>query len=405
MHIAIVGPVFTADIGRLLGVHAAGLPEGCPGAPLLTTLIEELLRRGHRVTVVTLSWGMTLDWQQPVRAQHNNLEVVYAPMRRRAWRPNGWLPGRIVDLYAFERRGMRQAILDAAPDVVHAHWSYEFAWAAQSTGLPVVITCHDSPLLVARMSLLARPTRSLYRWLKAGMAWHVLRRAQCITAVSPYLQQAVSSLCKRTVFVVPNPLPPVVCDDSIVRTRQLDPDAPIIAMVANGWDKRKNPQPALRAFASLRTTQPAAQLRLYGTDFGSGEVAECWAHQHGIAEGMQFVGRLPYREVLEQVASADMLVHPSLEETFGMSIVEAMAMGVPVIGGMHSGAVPWVVGQGGILLDVRSAAAIEQAMRSLITSPEHYQAVAMTALSRAREHFTVGKVVDAYELIYGRVVG
>ena len=403
LHICIVGPIATADIGHLLDGETTGLPVGYSGAPLMATLIAELLRRGHQVTAITLSGGMALDWRQPARAKGHNLEMVYVPMRRRAWRPNGWLLGRIFDLYAFERRGLQYAIEQAKPDVVHAHWSYEFAWAAQRTGLPAVITCHDSPFLVARMYSQSRPTRSVYRWLKAGMAWHVLRHAQHVTAVSPYMQAEAQALCKCPVTVVPNPLPNLVRDKAIDHFRQPDPYSPVLAMVANGWSKIKNPEPALQAFTRLRIRKPGARLKMYGTDYGPGEQAERWAHQKGIAEGMEFIGRVPYGQLLDELAVADILVHPSLEETFGMSIAEAMAQGVPVIGGEGSGAVPWVVGEGGILVDVTSATAIEQAMLDLLDSGERYRVFVETAQKRARSYFKAERVAEAYEEIYLKI--
>lgn len=405
MKIAIAGPIATADVRHLLDGETTGLPAGYSGAPLLVTLVTELLRRGHQVTAVTLSGGMPLDWRQTVRAQGANLDVVYVPMRRRAWQPNGWLPGRIVDLYAFERRGLQHAIKQATPDVVHAHWSYEFAWAAQRTGLPSVITCHDSPFLVARMTSQSRPTRSLYRWLRAGMAWHVLRHAPHVTAVSPYMQAEAQALCKCPVAVVPNPLPHFVCDKAIDSSRQPDPARPVLAMVANGWSKIKNPEPALRAFARLRIRKPGARLRMYGSDFGPGEHAERWARQNGLAEGMEFIGYVPYARLLDEMPAADVLVHPALEETFGMSLAEAMALGIPVIGGIDSGAVPWVVDRGGILIDVTSAAAIEQAMLDLLDTPERYRGFAEAARARVRDHFTPAKVADAYEAIYRGIAG
>ncbi len=405
LHIAIVGPIATEDIRPLLEGEVTGLPVGYSGAPLLVTLIAELLRRGHRITAVTLSGGMALDWRQSVHAKGANLEVVYVPMRRRAWQPNGWRPGRVVDLYAFERRGLQHAIEQAVPDVVHAHWSYEFAWAAQRSGLPTLITCHDSPFVVARMYSQSRPTRSFYRWLRAGMAWHVLRRAPHVSAVSPYLQTEVQSLCRQPVSVVPNPLPPVLFGKPDQPDRQPDSLPPLLAMVVNGWSKLKNPEPALRAFAALRARKPGARLRIFGADFGPGERAEQWARQNGMTDGLEFVGCVPYSRLLDELAAADVLVHPSLEEAFGMSIAEAMALGVPVIGGERSGAVPWVVGEGGILTDVTSAKSIEQAMLDLLDSPVRYQAAAEAARARVRDHFTADKVAGAYETIYRQLYG
>lgn len=405
MHIAIAGPIATADIRHLLDGDISHLPVGYSGAPLLVTLIAELLGRGHRVTAITLSWGMPLDWRQPVHSKHGNLDMVYVPMRRRAWQPNGWRPGRIVDLYAFERRGLQHAIKQAAPGVVHAHWSYEFAWAAQRSGLPTLITCHDSPFVVARMYSRAKPTQSAYRWLRVGMAWHVLRYAKYVTAVSPYLQDEVRPLCKYEVSVIPNPLPPGLCAKAGHAVRQPDADAPVLAMVANGWDKRKNPQPALLAFARLRARKRSARFKLYGADFGPGETAEQWARQHGIAEGMEFIGRVPYARLLDELAASDVLVHSSLEETFGMSVAEAMALGIPVVGGERSGAVPWVVGEGGVLTDVTSPAAIEQAMLELLEMPERYRVAALAARERTCDRFAVSRVVDAYETFYRKVTG
>lgn len=404
MHVAIVGPIATADIAHLLNGKTAGLPSGYSGAPLLVTLIAELLDRGHRVTAITLSWGMELDSRHPVRVTHGGLEMIYVPMRRRAWQPNGWRPGRIVDLYAFERRGLQRALEQAAPDVVHAHWSYEFAWAAQRSGLPTLVTCHDSPLVVARMYSRAKPTQSLYRWLRAAMAWHVLRQARHVSAVSPYLREEIAPLCSVPVAVVPNPLPRGLGDGCAQRAAP-EAHAPLLAMVANGWGRLKNPQPALQAFARLRKRKTGARLRLYGADFGPGEQAERWARQAGIEAGMDFIGRVPYRELLQGIGDADVLVHPSLEETFGMSVAEAMALGVPVVGGVNSGAVPWVVGEGGILTDVNSDEAIERAVLALIDDPVRYRAAATAAWSRAHSQFSAAKVVEAYEDLYRQTSG
>lgn len=237
------------------------------------------------------------------------------------------------------------------------------------------------------------------------MAWHVLRHASHVTAVSPYMQAQAQPLCRCPISVVPNPLPHSVCDKPINLSRQPDPHSPVLAMVANGWSRLKNPETALQAFARLRIRKPGARFKMYGADFGPGERAERWVRQNVIAEGMEFIGRVPYGRLLDELAAADVLVHPSLEETFGMSIAEAMALGVPVIGGARSGAVPWVVGGGGILTDVTSATAIEQAMFDLVDAPQRYCTFAAAAQARARDHFTAAKVADAYEAIYRQVAG
>lgn len=88
-----------------------------------------------------------------------------------------------------------------------------------------------------------------------------------------------------------------------------------------------------------------------------------------------------------------------------MSVAEAMALGVPVIGGSRSGAVPWVIGGGGLLADVTSPQAICEAMLGLLVEPAVYARCRETALERSRKIFSAEIVVNQYEQIYRDVVG
>ncbi len=395
MHIGIVGPIATADITHLIQGDVTGLPVGYEGAPLLATLITELLRLGHRVSAFTLSGDMPLSGGVVV-AQGKNFSLSYIPKRSHAWRPNGFRLGRILDLYAFEREKLQRAIAQVAPEVVHAHWSYEFALAALQTGLPHVVTCHDSPYRVAKFYSRAKLTQRWYRWLRVLMARKVLRQAHCVTAVSSYMRDEVQSMTQVPIQVVPNPVDSFA--QALGKARKT-PATPRFAMVCNGWQARKNPQPAMIAFARFRERHPEAELHLYGNDFGVGQTAEIWSKQEGIADGMVFHGALPHKHLLEALSNADLLLHPALEETFGMSIAEAMVMGLPVVAGESSGAVPWVVGDGGALCDVRQENAICQAIEQVLI-PENYARFSIAARERVESMFTASAVAATYLLAY-----
>jgi hypothetical protein len=206
MHIGIIGPIATADVAHLLEGDMRGLPNGYAGSPLLATLIRELLSRGHRVTAFTLSSDMGLASSTAVIAHGPNFCLHYCAMRPRAWRANGPHSGRILDLYRVEINALCAQIVQAQPDVVHAHWAYEFALAALAAKVPHVVTCHDSPYTIARLTSTSRPTRSLYRWLRVVMAHRVLNRAKFVTAVSPYMKAKVQWLTQADITVVPNPV-------------------------------------------------------------------------------------------------------------------------------------------------------------------------------------------------------
>jgi L-malate glycosyltransferase len=394
LHIGIAGPIASADLAQLLDDPAGTLPRGYAGAPLIGTLIGELLRRGHRVSAFTLSSDLALDEPAAVMARGPRLTLYCCPMRPRAWPFNGRRPGRIVDLYAFERRGLERAIAMAQPDVVHAHWAYEFAWAAQRSALPLVVTCHDSPFLIARFQRDLR--RGAYRWLRAGMAWHVLRRAHNVTTVSPYMVGQIQSLCRAPVSVVPNP----ITERAFARPRTARAGRRQVLMVANGWDVRKNGEVALRAFARLAAQLPDARLRVFGHDHGEGEAAHRWWIGSGLAGQVDFVGVAPHDQVLREMSESDVFMHTSLEESFGAVLAEALAAGLPVVAGRASGAVPWVVGDAGRLVDVTRPDAVAQALHGLLLEPAEADRLGQIGRARVRALFGVDRVAVAYEREY-----
>lgn len=390
MKIGIAGHIATDSIAPFLVGDTAGLPRGYYGAPLLGTLIGALLERGHNIVAYTTSSDMPHGAR--VSVQGERFKITYCAARPRAFRYSGGHWGRAADAFKHERTVLSQAMREDAPDLVHAHWSYEFALATIESGLPHLITCHDAPQVVLRYS------PDLYRLVRYFMARRVLNRANYLTAVSPYLQQMLTAYARVPIDVVPNPLPPHSQQLADAR-RQYDPARPRIAMVLNGWGARKNPQPALRAFAVLRRAVPGAELSILGSDYGPSGPAESWAKAEGLADGVHFIGPQSYSALLAKLAESDLLLHPAREETFGMSIAEAMSLGVPVIGGQASGAVPWVMGAGGLAVDVTSADAMAAAMIRLLADPEALRRHAQAARSRA-EDFGATQVAAAYEAHY-----
>lgn len=394
MLLAIAGPIATADMAPLLDDGPQGLPRGHAGAPFLATLIAELVRRGHEVCAVTMSGDLPLREDAVRVARGPSLALHYVPMRPKAWPPNGRRPGRIVDLFRFERRGLEQALRAARPDVVHAHWSYEYAWAALRTGLPHVVTCHDAPFAVARYF------RGLklggYRWLRAAMAWHVLRHAQRVTTVSPYMVGQIQPLARVPVGLVPNP----IAESAFTQRRARLPGRQRVMMVCNGWNALKNGEVALRAFAKLAERLPEAELLACGSGFGPDEEAARWWRQQRLGGRVRFLGAIGHGQVLTGMAFSDVLLHPSLEESFGAVVAEAMAVGLPVVGGACSGAVPWVVGAGGCLVDVSSVDRLAEAMAVLLAEPARADLLGAAGQARARALFGADTVAAAYELEY-----
>lgn len=105
----------------------------------------------------------------------------------------------------------------------------------------------------------------------------------------------------------------------------------------------------------------------------------------------------------------DLLLHPALEESFGVVVAEAMALGLGVVAGAASGAVPWVVGPvdaksgcaAGVLTDVRDASSIASALAEAFDNRCAVRSAIAVRQTHAR--FSSKAVVDLYAAEYARV--
>lgn len=400
MRIGIAGPLAVSDIAHLLdpGSH---LPAGeMRGASLLVALIEALLEMGHEVSAFTTEPSLLPNADSVVVATGPRFRVHFVPMRRYGFRWDRMRCGRMLDLFRMERQALVRAMRTDRPDVIHAHWTYEYAWAALDSGLPTIVTCHDAPWTILKLM------PNLYRVGRLLMAIKVLRRAEHLTAVSPYLLPELSRLSRRPIDIVENPLPSRLIAGGTARQLPGPAGAPMrVAMVINGWSSRKNAAVGMEALFAARKALPSISIDLIGPDFGPGEAAYSWAQRRGMDHAFHFCGPLPYAEVQRRLSVTDLLVHPALEESFGMTIAEAMALGIPVVAGRTSGAVPWVMGEGtaGLLVDVTSSTEIMQAILTLLQTPELYSRCSVAGRTRALSHFSARSVADRYVTHYEAV--
>jgi glycosyltransferase involved in cell wall biosynthesis len=173
-----------------------------------------------------------------------------------------------------------------------------------------------------------------------------------------------------------------------------------------GWDPRKNPEPLLTAFAELVRRHPDCRLHLIGRGFEPGGPAAKWATGRGFSAGVLYLGHLSHADVLLQLREhTDAFVHPTLEESFGSSILEAMSQRVPVIAGADSGAVPWILddGRAGMMVDVTSPESLRSGMETMMTDTVLRERLARDGYERAFSKFTLATVADQYLSLLGDV--
>jgi len=400
LHIGLAAPIATEHVTELLTGETSNLPQGYTGAPFTGALIAEFLKQGHKISAFTTDASLYPDIGV-VKVGGPNFDLYICPERPRAWRFNQSRVGRALDGFGFERQVLAETIKSAQPDIIHAHWTYEFALAAIKTNIPHLITCHDDPAVILRFN--PYPFRAI-RYL---MARQVYRKGQCFSTVSDYMVSQVRRYTKTPLTVVPNPLADFVLASG--REREV-PVTRRIGLICNGWEARKNAKPALQAFAKIRAGQPGFELHLFGHGFGEQQAAQQWCLEQGLADGMVFHGSTPHKQLIAQLNQLDLLLHPSLEESFGVVIAEAMALGLPIVAGRHSGAAPWVVGFEensediccAVLTDVSDPAAIASAIEKVFDP--YYSARSAAGYARARQQFAPDVIANAYMALYQRIL-
>lgn len=386
MNIGIAGPV-ALDIILDQKFSHNNLP-GTFSFPPLSHYICACQEAGHTVHVFTLG-----DVTSTCVFRNSDLTVTVSPMRKH---------GRMRDFCRSERICLAEVMAASSCDIIHANWTYEFALAAQASGKPYLVTAHDAPFAILPYM------RPLGYWTAhAFMSLPVLWRCRELAVISPYLEKYFKQfhIFRNPIHVVPEYVPNNGFE--YFRNRSI-PTAPTFVSTANGWGARKNISGLIVAFHVVRNQLPGSRLILFGSGHGIGEIGQLWAIEHGLSDGVEFAGTTPNSELLRRMAGeGDILVHPAREESFCVAIADAMAMGLPVIAGEKSGAVPWLLDHGkcGVLVDVNSPTAIAEAMIELAGNPEKCERLRAAARKRAEDTFRLDVVREQYIKLYKKIVG
>jgi glycosyltransferase involved in cell wall biosynthesis len=160
---------------------------------------------------------------------------------------------------------------------------------------------------------------------------------------------------------------------------------------------------AIRALAQV----PAANLEI----IGDGPMAGTWkalAQELGIADRVHFAGFLPQKECAVRLRNCVALVLPSLYECGGAVVLEAMAMGKPVIATNWGGPADYLNASCGILVEPTAYPALVEgfrnAMQKLIDSPSQAQSMGEAGRKRAIQDFDWQRKIEQMIAIYKRLL-
>jgi glycosyltransferase involved in cell wall biosynthesis len=261
-----------------------------------------------------------------LRRQHfqvvRRLEDGVFTLRQLGWNPG--LPHGIGGrIYAAMTRNLagRYFKLRGKPDLMHAHCALWAGAAAPGLkrmyGIPYVITEHHSTVLFPQRAAAETAIREAYACADRALS------------VSRYLAEAMARRVPgMSIAVVPN----IVDTDffsPVAGESRGESSGPRIAAIGN-LDANKSYDVLLHAFGRVHAKNRAAHLTVCGE--GELRVAlERLACDLGVGAAVTFTGMLPRAQVRDVLRESDMLVSSSRFETFGVTLIEAGAVGIPVV--------------------------------------------------------------------------
>lgn len=386
LHIALVGPCSPVDLVDCFTSEDQTRAAACPGyrGVPVSALTRALLERGHRVTVITASYDGA-EGEQAFNGDGLSMHVIGGRPRPR---------NRARDLWRLERTSITRLLRGVMPDVVHAHWTYEFALAALASGLPTLVTAHDAPFTILRYH------RDPYRTARLAAAMWVRAKRPHLTAVSPYLADRWR---REMGWRAPIPVIPNIAPFGPRQVPHAPPLAPRVVTIADAG-KLKNVRTLLTAWPLVLEMAPDAELHLVGHGLGTAGDLARWAAGRRCCAQVVWHGHLERADLALVLAASTIMVHPSLEEAQPMVPLEGMALQLPVVGGASSGGVPWTVGNAGVMTDVRSPIALASTIADLIRDPVRCRTLGEAGATRVERVFNPDVVASAYETRYDAVL-
>lgn len=287
-------------------------------------------------------------------------------------------------------------------DLLHVHYAIPHASAAyfareilrkQGRDIPFITTLHGTDITLVGKDQTFAPVVTFS-----------INESDAITAVSSNLREETFKHfeIEKDILVIPN-----FVDTS--RFHQTDKEhfkkmlAPggerILAHVSN-FRKVKRVEDVIRVFERVHDKMPSKLLMI--GDGPERQNAEELCRTSGICDDIRFLGK---QEQMDEILSiTDLFILPSQYESFGLSALEAMACGVPVIS-TNAGGLPEINVQGvtGFLSAVGDIADMSERAIYILEEDERLQTFKTAALSHAR-NYEKGQVIPLYEELYDRVL-
>jgi N-acetyl-alpha-D-glucosaminyl L-malate synthase BshA len=355
-----------------------------------TELGLELARRGHAVHIISYASPFRLRGEFTERVTFHEVVPAEYPLFEQS-------PYALALAVKQHEVALREEL-----ELMHVHYAIPHAataWLAKQMlkgqhDLKVVTTLHGTDITLVGQD------PSYFTITKFS-----IEQSDRVTAVSEYLKDETYrafGCVGCDVQVIPNFVPPAhfhPATDGSCR-RALAPAGHKILIHISNFRPVKRIGDVIKVFAGVRRALPAT-LVLAG-DGPERDWAEQEVERLKLRADVRFLGKVDH--VAELLRGSDLFLLPSQNESFGLSALEAMACGVPVIA-TRAGGLPEVVvdGETGYLAPVGAVDEMIERAVALLEDGAAHERLRRAAVARALE-FSADRIVPRYEQLYRSVL-
>jgi len=207
---------------------------------------------------------------------------------------------------------------------------------------------------------------------------HARKRANSFLKIPPSETNIVYHGVNSELFTVPEP-------PSNPHVRKLVTDGPKYLLCVSTVNAHKNFETLLRGFAAL----PEEIREKHHVAIAGAIVAEDYyesllsiARAENIEQRVEFLGRVPHQDTVNLYHGAEAYVLPSKIESFGLTLVEAMACGTPVVAS-DAACIPEIVGDAAKLFDPDDPGDVASALQRVLTDDRYRERLARKGKARS----------------------
>ncbi|MEU8504512.1 glycosyltransferase [Streptomyces brevispora] len=380
---------------KILHVVTLHTPDHAFGGPTRVALNLSKVQRAEGDDARIMALGDGFDGPLPSRVEGVPAHLYQARHLLPMFEVSGITSG---PLLLAARRMTRGA------DVVHVHLMRDLvtlpaALLALASGTPLVVQTHG----------MVDPTEKRVAQLTDLLGVRrVLRGADAVLHLTEAERIDVNAVAApveltRTVRLVNGVRPQE-------RKPDRDPAQPPTVLFLARIQERKRPEDFVAAMPEVLAEHPDARFVLAGPDTGALDGTLRLARRLGVLDSLDHVGPLGHEEVLAAGRQADVYVLPSIEEPLGVSVLEAMSVGTPVVITRTCGLGPDVAKAGaGRVIDSRvgedaaNARKVARAVLELL-EPKANAEAGQAAWELVGDHFTIDAVTRTLRRTYENVV-